>query len=118
MKSIVLEVTLTGATGEVSGIPGAHGHIMSYRINYTGQSGDTADVTLYETIDGADETLLTLANQNTDKRAPLVYQADGTDGADVTDQYGAGIPIFGGSLKMTVAGAAAGSIKLMLNVLE
>lgn len=51
MKSIVLEVTLTGATGEVSGIPGAHGHIMSYRINYTGQSGDTADVTLYETVD-------------------------------------------------------------------
>ena len=86
MKPIILEVTLTGATGEVSGIPGAHGHIMSYRINF--------------------------------KRAPLVYQADGTDGADVTDQYGAGIPIFGGSLKMTVAGAAAGSIKLMLNVLE
>lgn len=44
MKPIILEVTLTGATGEVSGIPGAHGHIMSYRINYTGQSGDTADV--------------------------------------------------------------------------
>ena len=118
MTPIILEVTLTGATGESAAVPVPFGHIISGYIDYVGQSGNTADVTLINTVDSVERTVATISNQNTDRVLTPIAQAHGTDGADVSGQYAAGWAIFGGTLHIEVAGAAAGSIRLTLNVIE
>lgn len=118
MRAIILEATLTGATGESSPVSGAIGVIVGGWLDYVGQSGDTADVTLVETLGGVERTVATLSNQNTDRTINPVSAAQGTDGAAISSQYVAGWHIFGGTLHIEVAGAAAGSIKAYLNVIE
>lgn len=118
MKYVTLTVTLTGASGESAQVPAPYGYIMDGFITYTGQSGGTCDLTVFETIGSAEDTKFTLSNQNTNRRLPILEEGKGVDGAAISDQYTRGVPVFGGLLHMEIAQAAAGTVNVVLLVLD